>query len=113
VEAGDAVAMSRVPHQVSAAWGTPLGSGGARGLTLVVAPGLPTAQLEQLLRDAVSHHEDADVLTVKIYDSEEATRYDRHSDGGEFAERHLVASASRHRALGVESLALRGVEIGR
>ena len=103
--------MSRVPHQVLGAWGTPQGSAGTRGLRLVVDPALPTAQLEQLARDALSHHADADVLTVQIYDSEEAVRYDRHSDGGEFAERHLVASASRHRALGVDSLRVRGVEV--
>ena len=59
---------------VNQAWGTPPGSAGTRGLRLVVDPALPTAQLEQLARDALSHHADADVLTVQIYDrSEEHT----------------------------------------
>jgi hypothetical protein len=103
--------ISRVPHQVLNAWGSAPGAAGTRGLKLVVDRDLPTSALEQLLRDAFAHNEDADVFTVEIYDSEEATRYDRHLDGGELLMRHLVASASRHRALGVESMQLRGVEI--
>jgi hypothetical protein len=103
--------LSAVPHRVLRAWGGGSGSAGPRELQLVVEPGLGTRELEQLLRDAVSRHGEAEVLTIRIYDSEEAASYDRHSDGGALAERHLVASMSRHRRLGVESLRVRGVEL--
>jgi len=92
-------------------WGGAPGTPGPRELQLVVEPGLGTRQLERLLRDAVAPFAEADILTIRIYDSEEAVRYDRHSDGGALAERHLVASMSRHRRLGVESLRVRGVEL--
>jgi hypothetical protein len=77
-----------------------------------VEPSLGTGDLERLLRDALAGSAEADVLTIRIYDSEQAATYDRHRDGGALAESHLVASASRHRQLGVESLRVRGVEIG-
>lgn len=94
-------------------WGGAPGSGssGPREIHLVVEPGLGTHELEQLLRDALAQHAEAEVLTIRIYDSEAAVTYDRHSDGGALAERHLVASMSRHRRLGVESLRVRGVDL--
>ncbi len=105
--------LSSVRHRVLRSWGAAAGSGpsGPRELHLVVEPSLGTRELEQLLRDAFAQHAEADVLTVRIYDSEAAVTYDRHSDGGALAERHLIASLSRHRRLGVESLRVRGVEL--
>ena len=105
--------LSPVHHRVLRSWGATPGSGssGPRELHLVVEPSLGTSELEQLLRDALAQHTEAEVLTIRIYDSEAAVTYDRHSDGGALAERHLVASMSRHRRLGVESLRVRGVEL--
>jgi len=113
VDPSEALPLSPIRHRVLRSWGAAPGSGssGPRELHLVVEPSLGTGELDQLLRDVVSHHAEADVLTIRIYDSEEAVTYDRHSDGGALAERHLVASMSRHRRLGVESLRVRGVEI--
>jgi hypothetical protein len=105
------VPLSSVAHRVLTSWGGASGTPGPRELQLLVEPGLGTHELERLLRDAVSTCAAADVLTIRIYDSEHAARYDRHSDGGALAERHLVASMSRHRRLGVESLRVRGVEL--
>jgi hypothetical protein len=106
-----AVPLSPVAHRVLSSWGGASGIPGPRELQLLVEPGLGTHELERLVRDAIASLEEADVLTIRIYDSEEAVRYDRHSDGGALAERHLVASMSRHRRLGVESLRVRGVEL--
>ena len=101
--------FSAVPYQQLRGWQA--AEGRTLGLDLIVDPRLPTAALEQLARDALRQHAEAEVLAVNVYDSEEAATYDRHSDGGALAERHLVARARRHRALGVESIQVRGVEM--
>lgn len=113
VDAPEAPPLSAIRHRVVRSWGAAPGSGSnaPRELHLVVEPSLGTPQLEQLLRDVLAHHAEAEVLTIRIYDSEHAATYDRHSDGGALAERHLVASMSRHRLLGVESLRVRGVDL--
>jgi hypothetical protein len=112
-DAPEALPLSSIRHRLLRSWGGAPGSGstGPRELQLVVEPSLGTPELERLLRDVIAHHAEAEILTIRIYDSQEAATYDRHSDGGALAQRHLVASMSRHRRLGVESLRVRGVEI--
>lgn len=104
-----AAPFSTVPHQMLRGWDAAQGK--TRRLDLVVDSSLPTPALEQLARDALAHHPEADVLAVDIYDSEEAASYDRHRDGGALAERHLIARVRRHRALDFESIQVRGAEI--
>jgi len=101
--------LSTVPHQVLKAWGADPGAG--VGLYVIVAPSLPTADLERLARDIREYHGDADSLNVRILDSERAATYDRHLDGGELLQLHLVATVRRNERFGVDSIEIRGVPV--
>jgi hypothetical protein len=105
--------LSAVPHQVVSGWGS--GSDartpGVVGLLVVVDPGLPTEQLEQLARDIRAYHADKRTLNARVLDSEEAATYDRHLDGGALLQRHLVAEVRHDRQLAVDSIRIRGQEI--
>jgi hypothetical protein len=104
--------LSRSPHEVARAWGgRPGASTGPVGLHVVVSPNLRTSALEQLVRDLRGHYADADIFSAFIYDSEEAARYDRRTDGGALAKRHLVARVVRDPALGEDTIEIRGMPI--
>jgi hypothetical protein len=81
---------------------------GVVGVYVVVDPHLPTAELEELARDIYAYHADAAELSARVFDSEEAATYDRHTDGGARAERHLVAMIRRNERLDVDSIEVRG-----
>ena len=76
-----------------------------------IAPSLPTADLEQLARDIRDYHDDADSLNVRVVDSERAVTFDRHLDGGELLQLHLVATVRRNERFGVDSIEIRGVPV--
>lgn len=105
--------VSLVPHKVLRGWGGAPGSrGGSVGLFVVVDPHLSSAKLEELAGDLREGFDGADGLSARVYDDEKAVTYDRHSDGGELARRHLIAEVRFDRALGVDSIRIRGEELG-
>ena len=105
--------LSTVPHRVLKGWGA--GSDakvpGVVGVYVIVDPRISTRDLEFLARDIREYHRDADALTVRIVDSEEAATYDRHIDGGALLQRHLVATVHRNARLGVDEIQVRGVSV--
>ena len=104
------VPMSDVPHHVVRGWGA-RGSGklpGVVGAYVIVDPAITDDTLERLARDIRIYHLDADAVSVRILDSEQAAIYDRHSDGGELAAAHLVGSLSRNSSLGIDRIEIRG-----
>lgn len=104
--------LSESPHQVLRAWGGRPGKATRPvGLTIVVNQHLPTPALERLARDVRERYQEAPIFSTEIFDSEEAASYDRHSDGGALAARHLVARVVRDESLGVDSLRVRGYSL--
>lgn len=105
--------LSSVPHAVVRGWGARPAADrrGVVGLYVVVDPNLPTSQLEQLARDIRDHHEEAQTLSARIVDSEEAATYDWHIDAREYLHRHLVATVRRNVDLEVDSIEIRGVAL--
>jgi hypothetical protein len=105
--------LSQVPHRVLKGWGA--GSQakvpGVVGVYVIVDPRISTRDLEFLAREIREYHRDADALTARILDSEEAATYDRHIDGGALLQRHLVATVHRNARLGVDEIQVRGVSI--
>ena len=53
----------------------------------------------------------AKALAIRIVDAESAATYDRHSDGGEFLELHLVARVQRNEQLGIDWVEIRGEQL--
>ena len=102
--------MSAVPHRVIRGWGAGEDSGqlGLVGAYVIVEPGISDEQLIQLSRDIREYHRDAKALSVRILDSEEAATYDRHIDGGALKNQHQVATVTRDKTLGVDSIYVRG-----
>jgi hypothetical protein len=104
--------LSEVPHQVLSAWGgVPEAKGGTVGLVAVVDPHLPTADLERLVRDIREDYAGAAVVSVRIFDSEEAATYPQHLEGSTLARRHLVADLTRNAALDLDTIRIRGILI--
>lgn len=106
--------MSDVPHRVVRAWGA---SGGTRspghvGAFVVVDPSIDDASLRKLARDIRDYHRNADAVGIRIVDSEEAATYDRHVDGGELLQAHVVGRVQRNDALGTENSEVRGEPLG-
>jgi len=102
--------MSAVPHRVVRAWGASDDPKqlGLVGAYVIVEPGMTDAQLIQLCRDIREYHRDANVLSVRILDSEQAATYDRHIDGGALKNQHQVATVSRDPTIGVDDIQVRG-----
>jgi len=102
--------LSSVPHRVVGAWDEDEGPGRGshRALVLVVDPALPDAELEDLARDALARHRDAETLIVRIYDSGTAARTPRFEDGGRAAARHLVATVRRTPFRETDRIEIRG-----
>lgn len=102
--------MSAVPHVVVRGWGARGDSAvrGVVGVYVVVDPALSEADLERLARDIRSYHADADVLSVRILDSERAATYDRHTDGGALAAEHLVGRVTRNDRFELDQIEIRG-----
>lgn len=91
--------LSDVPHRVVGAWDEATGEpelGARRGLVLVVEPGLSDADLENLARDVLDRHRDAEMLMLRVFDSPEAAVAPSHLDGGAFPASHLVVELSRN-----------------
>lgn len=105
--------LSDVPHHVLLAWGDRTESGvpGIAGLKVIVDPNLPTAELDRLARDIRERSLEAGIFHARIYDSEGAATYDRHTDGGARAERHQVAVVTRNTLQGLDVVKVRGVQI--
>ena len=102
--------MSPVPHAVVRGWGA---RGGGRvpgivGVYVVVDPSISNESLEELARDIRDYHYDAAALSIRIFDSEHAATYDRHSDGGALAADHLVATVNRNDRFGTARTEIRG-----
>ncbi len=98
--------MSRVPHVVVRGWGMGRRSDrqGVVGAFVIVEPGLAKQDLEKLARDIREYHNREYAVSVRILDDEGAATYDRHSDGGALAQRHLLASVVRSEELGVDEI---------
>ena len=102
--------MSALPHRVIRAWGASDDRShlGLVGAYLIVEPGISDEQLVELCRDIQAYHRDANALSVRILDSEEAATYDRHIDGGAFKNQHQLATVTRDLTLGVDAIHVRG-----
>jgi hypothetical protein len=102
--------MSAVPHEVVRGWGARRGGRipGLVGAYVVVDPSRSDQELERLARDIRDFHYDAEALSVRILDSEEAAVYDRHGDGGALAAEHLVGRVNVNERLGVNRIEIRG-----
>ena len=106
--------LSTVPHELLGAWDEAPGSprpGAHRTLVALVDPDTPNADLEALVRDIRQRHRDAEVLDVRIYDSQEAATQPGYLDGGALRAQHLVAELKRNDRLEYESVQVRGVAI--
>jgi hypothetical protein len=102
--------MSALPHRVIRGWGASDDHSqlGLVGAYVIVEPGISDERLVELCRDIRAYHRDANALSVRILDSEEAATYDRHSDGGAFKNQHQVATVTRDPKLGVDTIQVRG-----
>jgi hypothetical protein len=102
--------MSAVPHRVIRAWGASDDPShlGLVGVYVIVEPGISDERLIQLCRDIQKYHRDANALSVRILDSEEAATYDRHVDGGALKNQHQVATVSRDPKLGLDEFRVHG-----
>ena len=105
--------VSHVPQQMLRSWirTAQPGAPAVGGMTLVVDPNLSTGELDRLARDVHQRSLGAQIFHARIYDSEEAATYDKHSDGGAMAERHLVAVVTRNTPRGLDVIRVRGVKI--
>jgi hypothetical protein len=103
--------MSQVPHKVLHAWDEVPDSpnaGSIRAFMLVVDPNISTASLEQLVDDVREAQAGAEVLDIRVFDSEEAVVY-KHTTGGSRAGYHLLADVKQNPRLGVDTVRIRGV----
>ena len=100
------IPMSQVPHVVVRGWGISRRSNrqGVVGAFVIVDPGIAEEDLEKLARDIREYHRKEYAVSVRILDNERAATYDRHSDGGALAQRHLVASVTRNDELDVDEI---------
>lgn len=105
--------LSNVPHHLLAAWPQEAQSGvpAIAGMTVIVDPSLSTAALDHLALDIRERGLGAAIFHARVYDSEEAATYDRHSDGGALAERHQVAVVTRNEPRGLDVVKVRGLEL--
>jgi len=71
---------SRVPHRVVKAWGRDEKGHpkGAIGFLIVVDPSITNAKLTDLAKDVLAANQDAERMSVRIYDSEEALSPELH-----------------------------------
>jgi hypothetical protein len=71
---------SRVPHRVVKAWGRDEEGRpkGAIGFLIVVDPSITNAKLTDLAKDVLAANQDAERMSVRIYDSEEALSPELH-----------------------------------
>jgi hypothetical protein len=99
-----------VPHRLIGAFESDIGGrpGSLRAFIAVVDPGLSDRDLTLLARDARARHRDAEVLTVRIYDSAEAATTPSWTDGGEAQRAHLVAEVTRNARSARDEIAVRG-----
>lgn len=105
--------MSAVPHHVIRAWGATDDRSqlGLVGAYVIVDPEISDAQLTKLCRDIQAYHRDANALSVRIFDSEEAATYDRHIDGGALKNQRQVATVTRDSKLREDSIHVRGERV--
>ena len=98
--------LSEVPHELVGAWDDRRGEpelGLHRVLVAVVSPDAGDAEIERLLRDAQARHREAEVLDVRVYDSDASAR-----KAGWLGERRLVGEIKRNDRLGYEAMMVRG-----
>ena len=71
---------SRVPHRVVKAWGRDEKGRpkGTIGFLIVVDPSITNAKLTELAKDVLAANKDAERMSVRIYDSEEALSPELH-----------------------------------
>jgi len=98
--------MSAIPHVVARGWGMGGSSKrpGAVGAVVIVDPGISEASLEQLVRDIQAYHSREDAVSIRIMDDSHAATYDRHSDGGDLAQRHLLAQIVRNEEVDINEI---------
>ena len=83
---------SRVPHRVLKAWGrdeTGLPKG-AIGFLIVVDPSITNAKLTELAKDVLAANQDAERMSVRIYDSEEALSPELHQAHDPVIAKHTI-----------------------
>jgi hypothetical protein len=103
--------LSEVPHELVGAWDDRRGEpelGKHRVLVAVVSPDAGDAEIERLLRDAQARHREAEVLDVRVYDSDASAR-----KAGWLGERRLVGEIKRNDRLGYEAMMVRGALVPR
>lgn len=84
---------SRVPHRVASAWGRHDDGGpkGVVGMTIVVDPATSDAQLTALAEDVLAANCDAPMMSVRIYDSEDALDARAHKNHDPMIAEHTIA----------------------
>ena len=103
---------SDIPHELIAAYDGLEASnteGSRRLFIAVVSPELPDAHIAQLVRDLRARHRDAEVLRVRIFDSQAAATHPSWTNGGATRKAHLVANLYRNGDR--EQFLLRGIEV--
>ena len=103
---------SDVPHELIAAYDGLEASnteGSRRLFIAVVSPELSDAHIAQLVRDLRARHQDAEVLRVRIFDSQAAATHPSWTNGGATRKAHLVANFYRNGDR--ERFLLRGIEV--
>jgi hypothetical protein len=101
--------LSEVPHELVGAWDDRRGEpelGRHRVLVAVVSPDGGDAEIVRLLRDAQARHREAEVLDVRVYDSDASARR-----AGWLGERRRGGEIKRNDRLGYEAMKVRG-ELG-
>jgi len=78
---------------------------------VIVEAGIADGELTELARDIRKYHYAANALSVRILDSQRAATYDRHDDGGAFAEAHILGTVNKNTSLGIDRVEIRGKQI--
>lgn len=102
--------LSEVPHRVHLAWGRDEQgrSRGAIGYSIVVDPSISNAELARLTKDVIAANEDAEILSVRIYDDEEATSLERHMAHDSFIQDHTVGIVWVNKKMDLRKARVRG-----
>jgi hypothetical protein len=103
--------FSEIPYTLVGAWDERRDEpqrGIRRAFVAVVDPAISDADLETLARQIRSQHEDAEILNVRIFDSEDAATRPTWLDGGAYAWEHLVAEVKRNTRVPAEVIRVRG-----
>jgi hypothetical protein len=103
--------LSEVPHALVGAWDDLPDSdqpGAHRTIVAVVDAEMSSNDLERFVRDIRDRHIDAEILDIRVYDSEAAATRSGYRDGGAERATHLVADVKRNDRLDYDQIKVRG-----